>query len=171
MVGEACEPTDQPCILVVDDDADLVAFLFSILKQEGFSIVAASHGQQALDLLEHGLRPHVILIDLMLPRVSGTDVLHHIRTDPALRAIPRIVITGSDDGGAIVADAIFRKPFDNEELIATIHRLVESGGSTSTERFGPRTTRDAAHEAPRQGRDFEEWLQAERELSKGVRRR
>ena len=46
-------------------------------------------------------------------------------TDPALRAIPRIVITGSDDDAPIVADAIFRKPFDNEKLIAALHRLVE----------------------------------------------
>src|SRR5438046_4249980 len=115
MAGESCEPPDQPCILVVEDDADLVAFLFSILKQEGFSIVAANHGQQALDLLEHGLRPHVILIDLMLPRVSGADLLNHIRTDPALRTIPRIVLTGSDEDSALVADAIFRKPFDHDD--------------------------------------------------------
>ena len=86
--------------------------------------MAASHGQQALDLLEDGLRPHVILIDLMLPLVSGVDVLHHIRTDQSLRTIPRIVITGSSQDGGIVADAIFQKPFDHKELLAAIHRLV-----------------------------------------------
>jgi CheY-like chemotaxis protein len=71
-----CEPPDRPCILVVDDDPDLTAFLFSVLVDEGFSIMPASHGQQALDLLEHGLRPHVILIDLLLPRVSGIECAH-----------------------------------------------------------------------------------------------
>jgi len=150
-----CEPTGQPCILLVDDDADLVAFLFSILKQEGFSIVAASHGQQALDLLEHGLRPHVILIDLMLPRVSGTDILHHIRTDPGLRAIPRIVITGSDDDASIVADAIFKKPFDNDELVAAIRRLVEGDGSKPRERFRSPAARDTAQDVHRQGKHRE----------------
>jgi CheY-like chemotaxis protein len=119
-----CDPPDQPCVLVVDDDADLVAFLFSVLTRERLSIVAASDGQQALDLLEHGLRPHLILIDLLLPRVSGVDVLDHIRTDPSLKTIPRIVITGSGDRDAIVADAIFEKPFDQDELLAAIHRLV-----------------------------------------------
>ena len=154
MAGETCEPPDRPCILVVDDDADLVALLFDILKQEGFSIVAASHGQQALDILEHGLRPHVILIDLLLPRVSGVDVLHHIRTDPALRAIPRIVITGSDGNGngAIVADAVFRKPFDHDELIAAIHRLVEKDVSTSARRITPPPARAAAHDTPKSER-------------------
>ena len=125
-----------------------MAFLFSILKQEGFSIVAASHGQQALDLLERGLRPHVILIDLMLPRVSGADLLNHIRTDAELWTIPRIVMTGSDEDSGIVADAIFRKPFDHDQLVAAIHRLVEKDRQRSSERLGPHTVRDAAHDAP-----------------------
>jgi len=127
-MANECDPPDQPCILVIDDDADLVAFLFSILVDERLSIVAASDGQQALDLLEHGLRPHLILIDLMLPRVSGFDVLHHIRTDSSLRSIPRIVITGASQRAAIVADAIFEKPFDHAELLAAIHRLVGVAG-------------------------------------------
>ena len=143
MAHEECDPPDQPCILVVDDDSDVVAFLFSILHEEGFSIVAASHGQQAMDLLEHGLRPHVILIDLILPRISGVDLLDHIRTDPVLRIIPRIVITGSDSVSTVVADAIFRKPFDHDELIAVIHRLIETDGSTSVDRL----TRPAARNA------------------------
>jgi response regulator RpfG family c-di-GMP phosphodiesterase len=70
MATQHCEPPDRPCILVVDDDPDL---------------------------LEHGLRPHVILIDLILPRVSGVDVLTHIRADRDLRTIPRIVMTGSTE--------------------------------------------------------------------------
>jgi len=123
-----CDVPDQPCILVVDDDADLVAFLFTVLLEERLSIIAASDGQQALDLLEQGLRPHLILIDLMLPRVSGWEVLNHIRTDPSLRTIPRIVITGASERNAVVADAIFEKPFDHAELLAAIHRLVGVAG-------------------------------------------
>jgi CheY-like chemotaxis protein len=120
-----CDPPGRPCILVVDDDPDLMAFLFSVLIEEGFSIMAASHGQQALDLLERGLRPHVILIDLLLPRVSGVDVLTHIRADRELRTIPRIVMTGSSQRAGIVADAVFAKPFDHDELVRAIHRLIE----------------------------------------------
>jgi CheY-like chemotaxis protein len=86
--------------------------------------MAASHGQQALDLLERGLRPHVILIDLLLPRVSGVDVLTHIRADRELRTIPRIVMTGSSQRAGIVADAVFAKPFDHYELLRVIHRLI-----------------------------------------------
>ena len=119
-----CLPPGKPCILLVEDDSALVGFLFSALVAEGFALVAATDGQQALDLLERGLRPHVVLVDLMLPRVSGYELLTYIRTDPELRAIPRIVITGSDKEDVnAVADAVFQKPVDHEALIAAIHRL------------------------------------------------
>lgn len=137
MAGESV-PADQPCVFIVDDDADLVAFLFSVLSREGFSIVAASNGQQALDLLERGMRPHVILIDLMLPRVTGTDVLDYIRTERELRTIPRIAITGASEPVKIVADAVFRKPFDHDELVVTIRGLIngKSGRASQVEK-GP----------------------------------
>jgi CheY-like chemotaxis protein len=141
-----CDPPGQPCILIVDDDADLVAFLFSMLVEEQYSIVAASHGQQALDLLEQGLRPHLILIDLMLPQVSGLDVLNHIRTDPELKAIPRIVITGTSERRAIVADAVFAKPFDHQKLLQAIHRLVRSDDRKESDGSGRRATaNDRSH--------------------------
>jgi CheY-like chemotaxis protein len=132
----ACEP-NKPCILLIDDDADLIAFLFDVLVDEGFTIVAASNGQHALDLLEHGLRPHIILVDLMLPRVSGMDLLTHIRTDPELRTIPRIVITGASDRTAVIADRVFAKPFDHDTLVAAIHDLIEIDGQKH--RTGPRS--------------------------------
>ena len=119
-----CVPPDKTCVLIVEDDSALLGFLFSALVAEGFALVAATDGQQALDLLERGLRPHVILIDLALPRVSGYDLLSYIRDDAALRTIPRVIITGSDkDDSRTVADAVFRKPIDHENLIATIRRL------------------------------------------------
>ena len=122
--SNGCVPPDKTCVLIVDDDSALVGFLFSALVEEGFALVAATDGQQALDLLERGLRPHVILIDLGLPRVSGYDLLSYIRDDAALRTIPRVIITGSDkDDPRAVADAVFRKPLDHESLIATIRRL------------------------------------------------
>ena len=131
MATESCDPPDRLCILIVDDDADLVAFLFSVLVDEGFSIVAASHGQQAMDLLERGVRPHLILIDLMLPRISGFDLLNHIRTDRSLRTIPTIVMTESSERPPIVADVVFQKPFDHNDLLAAIHRLITTAGSKS----------------------------------------
>lgn len=127
-----------------DDDPDLMAFLFAVLIDDGFSIMAANHGQQALDLLERGLRPHVILIDLKLPRVSGVDVLNHIRADGDLRTIPRIVMTGSTERAGIVADAVFEKPFDHHVLLETIHRLVATDESPAV---GAGVSRPAARRA------------------------
>jgi CheY-like chemotaxis protein len=141
-MATGCDPPRQPCILIVDDDADLVAFLFTVLVEEKYSIVAASHGQQALDLLEQGLRPHLILIDLMLPHVSGIDVLDSIRTDPELKTIPRIVITGTSERRAIVADAVFEKPFDHRELLQAIHRLIQSDGREPIGNAASRATAD-----------------------------
>jgi DNA-binding response OmpR family regulator len=143
MAIESCDPPDRPCILIVDDDADLMAFLFSVLIDEGFSIVAASHGQQAMDLLERGLRPHLFLIDLMLPRISGFDLLNHIRTDRSLRTIPTIVMTGASERSPIVADVVFQKPFDHNELLAAIRRLIATAKSKSVD---PVTSGARAHD-------------------------
>ena len=118
-----------------------------MLVEDGYSIVAASHGQQALDLLEQGLRPHAILIDLMLPHASGNDVLGHIGTDPELKAIPRIVITGSSERRKIVADAVFEKPFDHRELLEAIHRLTRLETKEATGGAPQRASANERHRA------------------------
>jgi two-component system sensor histidine kinase/response regulator len=113
-------------VLVVEDDPDTRASLFTLLTQQGFSVITADDGQQAMDLLERGIRPRVILIDLMMPRVSGFDLITHLREDPDLRFIPTIVITAMPkEQVKVIADAVFHKPLELGSLVSTIHALVQ----------------------------------------------
>jgi CheY-like chemotaxis protein len=112
-------------ILLVEDHADTAAALFQILSGRGYSVLIADNGQQALDLLERGIRPRLILVDLMLPRVSGWDLLAYVQGDPELRYTPTVVITGvAKDQVRVIADAVFSKPLDFYALASTIDKLV-----------------------------------------------
>jgi len=114
-------------VLIVEDHADTRASLYQLLTREGFSVLTADNGQQALDLLDRGIRPAVILIDLMLPKVSGFDLITYLRTDPELRVIPTVVITALPrDEVRVIADVVLHKPLEFEPLIATVRNLIRS---------------------------------------------
>jgi CheY-like chemotaxis protein len=80
-------------ILIVEDHADTSAALYTILTERGYSVLTADNGRQALDFLDRGIRPGLILIDLLMPEVSGHELLAHLNSSPELRDIPTIVIT------------------------------------------------------------------------------
>jgi len=100
-----------------------------LLTHAGFSVLTAEHGAQAVDLLAHGLRPGVILLDLMMPKVTGWDVLKHLQTDPELREIPVLVMTAAAESAKPVvgADVVLRKPIEPDRLVAEVARLMGSG--------------------------------------------
>ena len=81
-------------ILVVDDDPNTRIGLMHLLAGEGYDVLTAADGQQAIDMLEGGIRPGLMLIDLTMPRVGGTDLIEYLHSDLELRGIPTIVITG-----------------------------------------------------------------------------
>ena len=114
-------------ILVVEDDAGTRASLFQLLTEAGYSVLTADDGQQALDLVMRGVRPRLMVVDLRLPHVTGTEFLHYIQTDSELRVIPRIVITALQTTPHVVADAIFHKPFDPLDLLKTVKRIAPPG--------------------------------------------
>jgi DNA-binding response OmpR family regulator len=114
-------------VLLIEDDADTRASLYQLLTREGYSILTADNGQQAFDLLERGIRPSLIMIDLMLPRVSGFDLISHLRTDPELRLIPTVVITAlAKENVKVIADAVFHKPLEYEPLLASVRMLLRA---------------------------------------------
>lgn len=115
-------------ILLVEDDLDTRAALFELFTRAGYSVLTADDGQMALDLLMRGLRPRLIIVDLLLPNVTGTEFLKYIQTDPDLRAIPRIVVTAVRRGEVhVVADEIFHKPYDPLELLEAVKRIAPPG--------------------------------------------
>jgi CheY-like chemotaxis protein len=114
-------PTTPEGILLVEDHPDTSAALLHLLTERGYSVITAVNGQQALDLLEAGTRPRLILIDLMLPYISGYELINYLQRDPELRSTPTIVITGvPKDQVRVVADAVFTKPVDFAELTTKI---------------------------------------------------
>jgi two-component system OmpR family response regulator len=101
------------------------AALCTILTQRGYSVSTAENGEQAIDLLERGIRPKLILIDLLLPRLSGHDVLRHLNAHPDLRTIPTIVITAvPKEQVSVITNAVFSKPLDFAKLTRAVDVFV-----------------------------------------------
>jgi DNA-binding response OmpR family regulator len=111
-------------ILLVEDDRDFIAVMFEALTMNGFSVLTADDGQQALDLLEKGIRPRLVIMDLKLPRVSGIDILTYMREHRELRDIPVLVLTALPRGGTVVADRVIPKPVDLDVVLGAVKALL-----------------------------------------------
>jgi CheY-like chemotaxis protein len=113
-------------VLVVDDDRDSLNALRAILEPLGLAIVTADNGEEAIKQLDRGLRPKLVLIDLMLPRVSGWDLLQYVRERPELRDIRTAVVTGFPrENLRVTADAVLHKPVNHDRLVSTVLKLIE----------------------------------------------
>ena len=118
-------------ILIVEDDAVLREFLRTALADE-FDVAAAVTGEEAVELTRR-LRPDVVLLDVMLPGLSGLDVVRQIRADRELRDTRVLVMTAFSDidpseAEAAGADRFLSKPFDLLELTETVRELIGQDG-------------------------------------------
>ena len=121
-----------PCILIVEDEEAIRTLLHLNLEANGFSCCEAEDGLQALERVQ-SLRPDLILLDWMLPGLDGLGVLRRLKGNPALAAIPVIMLTAKSEESDIVlglelgaADYV-TKPFSNKVLIARIRALLRRG--------------------------------------------
>ena len=116
-------------ILIVEDESSLAEPLSFLLRKEGFETVIAEDGQKAIDLFQ-SQRPDLILLDLMLPQLSGTEVCKRIR---AVSMVPIIMLTAKDDevdkvlGLELGADDYVTKPYSARELVARIKAVLRRG--------------------------------------------
>ena len=112
-------------VLVVEDHADLREMLAVLLESEGFQVQVARNGREALDILR-ATRPSVILLDLMMPVMTGDEFRAHQLADPQYRDVPVICMTAAHDGreraARLHADAYFQKPVDFERLIGAVRQ-------------------------------------------------
>ncbi len=117
-----------PRILIVDDDFDIRDALAQILVEEGYEVQSAANGAEALDQLSVGPRPNVILLDLMMPVMSGWQFRAKQRADAVLADIPVVVITAdahvAERGGPLEVAGAVRKPIQLSELLTLIDRLA-----------------------------------------------
>lgn len=122
-------------IFLVEDNVDTRSAVVTFLELKGLEVVTATNGAEAIGRLEAGLRPSVMLVDLMLPEVTGWDLLQHLREQAELREIPTVVITAFPrETLRVVADVVLHKPFDYDRLLNAVLGLIEPGS-----RRGPRT--------------------------------
>ena len=115
-----------PLILVVDDEHDIRELIAEALALEGYDVSTASDGQIALEQAQANL-PDLILLDLMMPVMSGWEFMEAQRRDPELASIPVLVVTASFDSEVGGAAALMRKPFDLETLLPIVARLCGVG--------------------------------------------
>lgn len=127
----------QPCILIVDDDRDVVSYLETVFRDNGYRPLCASGGDEALALAreEH---PDLICLDISMPPPTGVRVYRELRDDPELRSIPVVMITGVEREfeqfiktrrQVPPPDGYHRKPFDIEAVLDTVRTIL--GGSDS----------------------------------------
>lgn len=84
-------------VLVVEDHADSRELLAEFLEALGYEVDVAEHGLQALERLRGAFRPAVMVLDLMMPVMSGWELMRYVREDPALRSLPVVVVSGAGD--------------------------------------------------------------------------
>ncbi len=111
-------------VLVVDDDHEIREVMDVVLGTAGFDVKLASEGGEALALLRSGLRPNVIVLDLMMPGMNGWQFRSEQIKDPQIAAIPVVVLSGdgnvADKATRLSATGILRKPVELATLVDTI---------------------------------------------------
>jgi two-component system, OmpR family, phosphate regulon response regulator PhoB len=117
-------------ILIVDDEPDIVATVAFNLEQEGYRTVGVHSGKQALEAVQVAPHPDLVILDLMLPDVSGTEVCRRIRQEPATRRVPILMLTAKGDdidrvvGFEVGADDYVTKPFSVRELVLRVRAIL-----------------------------------------------
>lgn len=139
--GTGAAPRDgqrQP-VLVVEDEEDIRELVRFNLEQEGFRVIAVEGGEQALAAVRQQ-RPALVILDLMLPDMTGLDVCRRIRSDATLAGLPIVMLTakaGESDrvvGLEMGADDYVTKPFSPRELVARVRAVMRRAYGTAPER-------------------------------------
>lgn len=115
-------------ILIVEDDASLRVVIRMVLERAGHEVAEAAHGLAALDEIR-GVAPDLVIADLTMPRLGGLGLIREMRASPAMESIPVVLLTGHVDvaDAKRAADAVMIKPFDPEDLVATVSGLIGLG--------------------------------------------
>lgn len=122
-------PTPQSRLLVVEDNLDVQAYVSRILRREGYQVFTARDGEEGFRIAQER-RPQLIITDLMMPVVSGLDLIHLIRNSQELKGTPIVLLTAKADENTRIegtekgADAYLAKPFNDRELLAEVKNLL-----------------------------------------------
>jgi two-component system, cell cycle response regulator DivK len=131
-------PDGKKKILVVDDEPNVVTYLEALLQDNGYDTITASNGHEGMEKVK-AEKPHLICLDITMPKASGIQFYRNLKEDPALQAIPVVIVTavtgyGGDPDGlkkflnarrhVPPPEAFFHKPIDKSEFTAKIKQLL-----------------------------------------------
>ena len=149
-------------ILVVDDERDIVELIRYNLTQSGYRVVSASDGRQALEMARRE-RPDLVVLDLMLPGIPGTEVARALRQDERSRETPILMLTARGEevdrvvGFELGADDYVVKPFSPRELVLRVQAILRREGREEEEQriaFEPLVIDLAAHSVRLKGKEI-----------------
>ena len=129
----------EPHVLIVEDDGETRRLLVRLLRENGFRATGVGDGQEMWQALDAAI-PDLVLLDLMLPRISGIELLRRLRGDERWSALPVVIVTARGEVGdrarglELGADDYVPKPFDRRELLARIHAVLRR--TAAPERVG-----------------------------------
>jgi len=155
-------------ILVIEDDPDIVELLRYNLERESYRVTSAVTGSEGLAELQRE-RPDLVILDLMLPEVSGFEVCRRLRKDSATENLPVIMLTARSEEADVIAgielgaDDYIKKPFSPRELVARVGAVLRRAGHPETPaplpedgtlEFGDLSIDPASHRVRRAGDDL-----------------
>lgn len=133
-------------VLVVDDNKVIRQLIRVNLELEGLEVVTAADGAECLDVI-HQVRPDVVTLDVVMPRLDGLRTAARLRSDPRTRDLPLAIVSACtqyevDSGLDVGVDAFLAKPFEPAELIALVRQLIERGRREPRDPRGPHDPAD-----------------------------
>jgi adenylate cyclase len=157
---------EPPLILVTDDVPDNVEILRMRLESQGYAVATAADGVEALDKIR-ALRPDLILLDIMMPRLDGIMALKEVKADPSLPFIPMILVTARAAAGDVIAgldagaDDYLTKPVDHAALTARVRAMLRIKGLHDTVEAQARRLEQQAAELAELNRTLEQRVAAQ----------
>jgi CheY-like chemotaxis protein len=122
--------TSVPRVLVVEDDADILSSLVEVIREEGFDVLSAANGYQALSQLEHE-PPDLIFLDLMMPVMDGWKFLESMHSRFPQLEVPVVLLSAvhnlPDEARRLGVTRFLRKPFELEDVARIAHEFAERG--------------------------------------------
>ncbi|MDX1569427.1 MAG: response regulator [Xanthomonadales bacterium] len=131
--AERTKPREELRILVVDDSRTIVAVLSKMLQQNGYQVLQAGDGREAMEQVERHL-PDLVFLDIVMPGMNGFEALRELRRLPETQGIPVIMMSGNEQATEafyvqrIGADDFMKKPFSRAEVFSRIERMIGPDG-------------------------------------------
>lgn len=119
-------------VLIIEDEPFIIEALSFLLEREGFQLSAYSDGEGCVDFIKK-IKPDLIILDMMLPNISGMQILENLRNSTEFSNLPVLMLTAkgqtkdrqaAENAGASL---FMTKPFSNDEIIANVHKLLQTG--------------------------------------------